>query len=141
LTLLAALVFLLGCYPNPAPPGLTPIPTLAPPEALIPVADLGVQPVATTESGGEAKATEAPAGDAQAGATVFTTFCQACHGEGAAGGAVGPSLVRDEIKSNPDDFYRTTIANGRAGTAMTAWAGLLTEQQITDVIAFIRSKQ
>jgi mono/diheme cytochrome c family protein len=113
---------------------------------LIPSLEQPVAPtseaVASPEPGGEADASPAPAaGDSANGASVYALNCAACHGEDAAGGAVGPTLVSAELKAQDDDFYRQVILKGRSGTAMPAWEGRLSEQEIEDVIAFLRSKQ
>ncbi len=135
-----ALVLLVavGCSPNPQPEGLTPIPTLASRgEATLAPALQG------TPSGGGAAATQPPpaAGNVEQGAAVFAQNCASCHGANAEGGSVGPSLVTAELKARDDQFFRDTITNGVAGTAMPAWGGRLSAQQISDVIAFIRSQQ
>lgn len=148
LALLLVLFLTLSCNPNPQPEGLTPVPTLAPAATLTLIPSLE-QPVAPTSEavasptpGGEAEASPAPAGgDPANGAAVFGANCAGCHGENAQGGSVGPTLVSGELKAQDDDFYRQVILNGRAGTAMPAWQGRLSEQEIEDVIAFLRSKQ
>jgi mono/diheme cytochrome c family protein len=144
LILLLVLMLTLSCTPNPQPEGLTPVPTLAPAATLTLIPSLeeppptSGEPVASPQPEGEA---EAPAGDADNGATVFAQNCASCHGENAEGGAVGPTLVSDELTAQDDDFYRQVILNGREGTAMPAWEGRLSTQEIEDVIAFVRSKQ
>jgi mono/diheme cytochrome c family protein len=45
------------------------------------------------------------------------------------------------MKAKDGDDYRQAIANGVAATAMPAWGGRLSTQDIEDVIAFLRSKQ
>jgi mono/diheme cytochrome c family protein len=148
LALLLVLSLTLSCNPNPQPEGLTPVPSLAPAATLTLIPSLE-QPVAPTSEaaaspppGGEAVASPAPAGgDPANGALVFAANCAGCHGPDAAGGAVGPTLISAELKAQPDDFFRQTILNGRSGTAMPAWQGRLSDQQISDVIAFLRSKQ
>jgi mono/diheme cytochrome c family protein len=75
------------------------------------------------------------------GELVFTQYCSACHGPDAAGGALCPSLLRAEAAAQPDDWDRDVINNGRTGAAMPAWRGILSEQEIEDVIAWIGSKQ
>jgi mono/diheme cytochrome c family protein len=136
LALLLVSILTLACNPNPQPEGLTPIPTLAPAATLDPSLE------ATPVTGGEMEASPAPAGgDADNGATIFAQNCAGCHGENAEGGAVGPTLVSADLKAQDDDFYREVILNGRSGTAMPAWEGRLSAQDIEDVIAFMRSKQ
>jgi cytochrome c55X len=148
LAMLLVLFLTLSCTPNPQPEGLTPVPTLAPAATLTLVPSLE-QPVAPTSEvaaspapSGEVEASPAPAGgDPANGATVFAANCSGCHGSDAAGGAVGPTLVSAELAAQSDDFFRQTILNGRPGTAMPAWQGRLSDQEIEDVIAFLRSKQ
>lgn len=136
LALLLVLILTLSCNPNPQPEGLTPIPTLAPAATQEPA------PEDTPTPAGEVEASPAPAGgDADNGAAIFALNCAGCHGENAEGGSVGPTLVSAELKAQNDDFYRQVILNGRAGTAMPAWEGRLSTQDIEDVIAFLRSKQ
>jgi mono/diheme cytochrome c family protein len=136
LALLLVLMLTLACNPNPQPEGLTPVPTLAPGATLTPSLE------ATPTPAGEAEASPAPAGgDADNGAAIFAQDCAGCHGQNAEGGSVGPSLVSAELKAQDDDFFRQVILNGRAGTAMPAWEGRLSAQDIEDVIAFLRSKQ
>jgi mono/diheme cytochrome c family protein len=136
LALSLVLLLTLACNPNPQPEGLTPVPTLAPAATLTPSLE------ATATPAGEAEASPAPAGgDAAKGAAIFAQDCAGCHGDNAQGGSVGPSLVTAELKAQSDDFFRQTILNGRAGTAMPAWEGRLSAQDIEDVIAFLRSKQ
>lgn len=158
LALVLMLFLTLSCNPNPQPEGLTPVPTLAPAATLTLIPSLEQPAAPTSETvaspapGGEAEASPTPGGGAEAspapaggdpanGATVFAMNCAGCHGQDAAGGSVGPTLVSAELKAQDDDFYRQTILNGRAGTAMPAWQGRLSEQEIEDVIAFLRSKQ
>lgn len=104
----------------------------------------GVEP-RPTQPAVEATPSEpgAPAaeGDPVAGEQVFAQNCTSCHGPEAAGGALGPSLVRADVATQPDEFFRDAITNGRAGTAMPAWGPILGAQSIEDVIAWLRTKQ
>jgi mono/diheme cytochrome c family protein len=145
LTLLLVLILTLSCNPNPQPEGLTPVPTLAPAATLTLIPSLeepvvtGGEPVASPEP--DEGETSAATGDPANGATLFTANCAACHGENAEGGSIGPTLVSAELKAQDDDFYRQVILKGREGTAMSAWEGRLSAQEIEDIIAFVRSKQ
>ena len=83
-------------------------------------------------------------GDAQAGKAVFDTKCKVCHGaDGKGNPAVAkamkvtlPDLTSSGIQSKPDDVLKKQITEGSG--KMKPVKGL-TDQQITDVIAFIRS--
>lgn len=140
LALLLMLALSTSCNPNPQPEALTPIPTLAP------AAELALYPALAEPAAPAGEATPVPApevevGDPAKGATLFTQNCAACHGENAAGGAVGPTLVSAELKAQSDDFFREVILKGRPGTTMPAWEGRLSAQDIEDVIAYLRSLQ
>ncbi|MGD8626064.1 MAG: c-type cytochrome [Anaerolineae bacterium] len=107
----------------------------------VPKGTAGAQPTAAPEP--TAAGTQAPAGegDPASGETVFAANCASCHGQNAEGGSLGPSLLGDDLAAQPDEYFRETITNGRAGTAMPAWGPILSAQQIEDVIAFLRLKQ
>jgi len=84
--------------------------------------------------------------DANAGATVFKTNCVACHGKDGHGDGPAsqtleppPANLVDLSKVAADDFLFWKISIGVSGTAMPAWKGVLTDQQIWQVIAFIRT--
>jgi mono/diheme cytochrome c family protein len=144
--LLLALLLAAGCSPNPQPPGLTPIPTLAPaePVSLLPALQTPPQAVGQpVEPGAPAEPATPPpaaAGDPANGEVIYTANCLACHGPGAAGGAVGPTLVSGPVVDQPDDYYRETLKNGK-GQVMPAWGDRLSAQEIEDVIAYLRSLQ
>jgi mono/diheme cytochrome c family protein len=132
-------LFLFGCgYPNPQPPGLTPIPSLAPVATGTLVPALQASPVATKPA-----VTTSPA--AAAGGEIFAQNCAACHGTRAEGG-IGPALRNSKfIQTAGDQAISSMIAKGRPGTAMPAWlqanGGKLTEAQINNVIAFLKTLQ
>jgi mono/diheme cytochrome c family protein len=81
---------------------------------------------ATTEDGG---------GDAAAGDTVFAdSGCGNCHTLAAAGssGTTGPNL--DDLQPDFDTVVEQ-VTNGGGG--MPAFGGMLTEQEINDVAAYV----
>jgi mono/diheme cytochrome c family protein len=66
--------------------------------------------------------------------------CIACHGNNARG-AVGPDLTDDEWLRKPsDEMVFNTIRNGRQGTAMSGFAGDLTDEQIWTIITWFRDE-
>jgi mono/diheme cytochrome c family protein len=83
-----------------------------------------------------------PAGDVPRGSTVFTQNCVVCHGDKGEG-RVGATLQKDWSGINVDALIEATVARGVAGTKMPAWAksngGPLTDQDIADVTAFVRT--
>jgi cytochrome c oxidase cbb3-type subunit 3 len=76
------------------------------------------------------------------GKTTYNTFCIACHQPGGTGKVGFAPAIRnpDFLALSSDDFIRTTIKKGRAGTAMTPWA-MLNDQQIDGIIAYLRTTE
>ena len=80
------------------------------------------------------------------GAEVFKTNCELCHGpqghgDGPAGQALDPhprNLAELQAKAS-DDFLFWRIHEGKPGTSMVAWKGILTDEQVWQVISFIRT--
>jgi mono/diheme cytochrome c family protein len=80
------------------------------------------------------------------GAEVFKTNCQTCHGaqghgDGPAGQALDPR-PRDlsELQTKVgDDFLFWRIREGKPGTSMVAWKGILTDEQIWQTVSFLRT--
>lgn len=107
------------------------------------------------EGAGEAEIIEAPAAaeapDAEetvSGEAVFSTNCATCHGatgDGNGPAAVGleppPADMTDAEWTTGDgslDAIRNTIENGSPGTAMIAWEGTLSDEQIQAVAEYVR---
>ncbi len=126
--------------PNPQPPGLTPVPTLAAgaEPTLVPALQVAAEatvsaPITSTRA------------DAALGAPIFLKNCSTCHGAQGEG-VVGPALRNSQyIQTAGDQAVFQTIAEGRPGTKMPAWlqvdGGPLDETQITDVIAYLHALQ
>jgi mono/diheme cytochrome c family protein len=80
------------------------------------------------------------------GAEVFKTNCATCHGpeghgDGPAGQALEPrpkNLAELQPKVG-DDFLFWRIREGKPGTSMVAWKGILTDEQIWQAVSFIRT--
>src|SRR5262249_13886509 len=80
------------------------------------------------------------------GAALYAKYCALCHGAEAKGYAAdnAPSLVTPQFLSAADDsFIANSIALGRPGSAMAAYAqqsgAPLTEHHIDDLAAFLRA--
>jgi len=54
--------------------------------------------------------------------------CGSCHGMTLKGG-LGPSLLPEALAGKPAEFLEYTILNGRHGSAMPPWQGLLNEEE------------
>lgn len=79
------------------------------------------------------------------GQTVYGANCATCHGSSLEGG-IGPQLnpiTKLPGVSNPLDvgYLIDTVTNGRTpaggGTAMPAWNGKISDQDIKDVVSYI----
>jgi cytochrome c oxidase cbb3-type subunit III len=85
-------------------------------------------------SGAQGAASDGPmTGVASRGARLFVHNCQACHGEGAIGGA-GPKLANNTILKNEQSFWETVL-HGRG--PMPAWRAVLSHQDIADIYAWL----
>ena len=73
------------------------------------------------------------------GATIFATYCVACHNKDGSG-LLGPNLTDDyyinvrKIEDIPD-----VVANGRNNGAMPSWRTLLKPNEVIQVSAFVAS--
>lgn len=85
-------------------------------------------------------------GDAKAGKKVFETNCASCHGltgkgDGAVASALNPkprNFVEAKFKYGSDDASLfKTISAGKG--VMPPWKGILSDKQINDVIAHVRT--
>ena len=88
-------------------------------------------------------------GDAGRGAPLFKRYCAGCHGKDGGGGAhtfmphVGSLTRKDYIEFVPDGDLFEVIDKGGAATGrnsyMPGWGSQLSDQDIKDIIAHIRS--
>lgn len=89
----------------------------------------------------------AAGGDPAKGKAVYEQFCVACHGaqgkgDGPAGLMMTPrpaDFTSAKIKGKADGELLKSIQDGRPPTTMPAFKGQLSEQQISDVLAYARS--
>lgn len=89
---------------------------------------------------GQRRSFERIAGDAGKGAGIYAQQCATCHGpngEGGTGTALGNAAM---LALTPDHFLRHAIVNGRQDTPMPAFGGTLSEGDIDNVTAFVRSR-
>lgn len=80
------------------------------------------------------------------GEKVFQSNCGTCHGpqghgDGPAAGSLDPKPKNLAVlkESAGDDYLFWRISDGKPGTSMVAWKGVLTEEQIWQTVSFIRS--
>ena len=76
--------------------------------------------------------------DAGPEAYLYWDKCSGCHGVERQGGT-GPALVPQRLESTGRDVLKGIIADGRPGTAMPPWEGVLTDTQMDDLVEYILS--
>lgn len=103
-------------------------------------------PLPTVPSEYAGKTNPLGADAATKGAELFSVNCASCHGE--KGHGDGPAAASLDPKPRNllefqsqvgDDYLFWRISEGVTGTSMPAWKGVLTEEQIWQVIAFVRT--
>ena len=79
-------------------------------------------------------------GDATQGVEVYTKHCAQCHGDNGEGGT-GTALANPVFLATATDaFIHHTVVNGRDGTPMRGFKGTLSDTEINNVVAFLRSR-
>ena len=83
---------------------------------------------------------------AAAGAEIYQANCQSCHGieghgDGPSAAVLNPAPKNlAELQAQVgDDYLFWRINTGKDGTAMVPWKGILTDEQIWQVVTFIRT--
>ena len=75
----------------------------------------------------------------QGGQAIFTNVCQGCHmpqAQGAVGAGMYPALAKD-AKLEVAGYPVAVVTHGQK--AMPAFGNLLTDQQIADVVNYVRA--
>jgi glucose/arabinose dehydrogenase len=86
----------------------------------------------------QAPAGPPPGGPQLPGAQTFQANCQSCHGNNLQGGR-GPSLFAEPLlSSHSDDQLRQIIKTGVANSEMPSFAGRLSDEEISQTIAYLR---
>jgi len=103
-------------------------------------------PLATVPPEFAGKTNPLDASMATEGADVFKANCVTCHGEEGAGDGIAsgsldpkPANLVDVSSQVGDDYLFWRISEGKPGTSMVAWKGILTEEQIWQAVTFIRT--
>lgn len=87
-----------------------------------------------------------PAGDPRSGKARYEQYCVVCHGARGLGNgpmakATNPPAARltsPEVRNKSDRELLDVIADGK-GTGMPAWRGILSDQDLLDMVAYLRS--
>jgi cytochrome c6 len=80
----------------------------------------------------------ARAADVFNGKKIYFTYCESCHGPNGQGQMTGvPNFTRGQTLMRSDLAIFESVRSGK--NAMPAYWGVLDEQEILDVIAYIRT--
>ena len=99
----------------------------------------GQPPVGPTGAGGQG-APGGQGGRGNAAGMLFNEICAACHGTDLAGGRAASLFAERFLSTNDDDTIFAKIAGGVPNTAMVPFKGTLTEPQIWQLVAYIRTQ-
>ena len=80
------------------------------------------------------------------GGKLFKANCTPCHGaeghgDGPAGAALDPAPknLADLQTAVGDDYLFWRISTGKPGTSMVAWKGILSDEEIWQIVTFINT--
>jgi cytochrome c6 len=78
------------------------------------------------------------AADPDKGADIYKKHCASCHGVSGSSVMIGaPNFAQGDGLMNPDSTLLISIQNGNA--AMPAYRGVLSDQDILNAIAYLRT--
>ncbi len=73
------------------------------------------------------------------GAGLYAANCASCHGAGGEGmGTVFPALAGNDALADAD-FVIRTVLNGVPGTAMPAFGGRFSDEEVAAVVSYVRT--
>ena len=93
------------------------------------LARYGIPPASTPSAGTPLSA------ELRAARSTYLTQCSQCHGVDAKGTAAAANL--HAFKGSEEDFLRV-VRNGRPGTAMTPWKGLISDEDIRAIAHYLK---
>ena len=76
---------------------------------------------------------------AERGEGLFEVYCVICHGEKGSGGSFTTVALNEVASGMEDAMLSGFISEGLPGTSMPGFGDTLTEEQISDLVAFIRT--
>ena len=88
---------------------------------------------------------QAGSANVAAGKRIYGELCQTCHGlDGKGPGAMkfsppAADLTSQQVQAKLDSGLYKSIHEGRANTAMGAWKYALSDEEISDVISYVRT--
>jgi cytochrome c55X len=79
--------------------------------------------------------TAPPSPELRVARSTYLTQCSQCHGVNAKGTAAAANL--QAFKGSEDDFLKV-VRNGRPGTAMTPWKGIVSDDDIREIARYVK---
>lgn len=76
---------------------------------------------------------------AERGEGLFDVYCVVCHGEKGSGGSFTTVALKEAASGMDDARLSGFISEGLSGTSMPGFSETLSDEQISDLVAFIRS--
>jgi len=86
---------------------------------------------------GSSAAARAAEGEVDQGRDTYQELCSSCHGRD----LVNPGALSFDLRKFPkDDFarFRSSVLGGK-GTAMPAWTGKISDEDVVNLWAYVRS--
>ncbi len=79
-----------------------------------------------------------PKGNAGRASDLYAQYCKSCHGDAKSRGE-GPHLANSQfLGAASDAFIKHAIVQGRPKTRMLAFGNVLTDDQVNDLVAYVR---
>ena len=84
--------------------------------------------------------TSTPAKDPlAAGHSIYATTCSRCHGAEGSGGGLGGTVPTIRNYEGGQEKFLRTVENGKSGTPMAPFKGILTREEILEVYQYLTS--
>lgn len=84
--------------------------------------------------------------DAEAGKALYENFCLSCHGPTGKGDGPAAATLQPRpadlaalLQTHDDKYLAARISEGKEGTAMVAWKNALSDAQIGQIVAYLRT--
>jgi len=74
------------------------------------------------------------------GYQFYNSYCYRCHGTDATGGQLAPDLRRSVVGSMDLKAFMAVAMTGRTEKGMPAWAGFLTEDDVTHIYKYVKGR-
>ncbi|MBV8905491.1 MAG: cytochrome c, partial [Acidobacteriia bacterium] len=74
------------------------------------------------------------------GYQLYNSYCYRCHGTDANGGELGPDLRHSLTAGMKRQQFLSIAMSGRKDKGMPAWAGFLSEEDVTDIFRYVKGR-